>query len=577
MFSWVKPKYPFGGGFAVQLYSLNYLYDQWRLGNNIWTKTNEYSDLVRYLSVTFTCYRHQNIDFIITYDRQPPYNIDQFTYSNFHPFELLKRKHKKILPSLKTNPNGKPKIKFTVKPPKQMLSKWFFQKQFSSYDLVQLGAAAISLRFPRLSCCNENRIITIYYLNPMFFQDSTWGHVVTCPNFYEPYTGIADLIFVSGTSARPIKYKPKEEIQKAPPSEGNQARYYRSINIDTGYFSPRVLQAWDVQSGDQHPRPLPIAVARYNPAIDDGKGNKIWLTSIFGGKYDPPQLTTDEIYEGVPLWKAFWGYWSYLEQKKTKSYFSLKMFVVQSPYIYPQQTETTKQFFPFIDEDFIKGKNEYDSYLTVSDKKLWYPTAYRQIKTINAICETGPYVPKLADDRESNWELPIHYNFRFKWGGPQISDQPVVNPKNKDTYPVPDTIKEAVQVADPRKQIAATMFHQWDYRRGCITSSAIKRMSQNLQTDESLSSDSETSTPKKKRRVQPLLHDPEEETKEINQCLLSLCKESTCQEAQNQEDILQLIKQQQLQQQQLKHNLLVLIKDIKAKQRMLQLQTGVLE
>ncbi len=173
------------------------------------------------------------------------------------------------------------------------------------------------------------------------------------------------------------------------------------------------------------------------------------------------------------------------------------MFVVKSPYIYPQPTEITKNYYPFIDLDFIQGKNPFDSFLTVEDKKLWYPTCHRQIKTINAFCSSGPYVPKLSNDRDSTWELPINYTFHFKWGGPQLQDQPVSNPKTKDTYPVPDTIKEAIQIHDPSKNIAATMFHQWDYRRGCITSSAIKRMSENLETDSSISSDAE-STPKRK-------------------------------------------------------------------------------
>ncbi len=45
----------------------------------------------------------------------------------------------------------------------------------------------------------------------------------------------------------------------------------------------------------------------------------------------------------------------------------------------------------------------------------------------------------------------------------------------------------------------------------------------------------------KKRRVLPVLHDPEKKEKKIQDCLLSLCEEPTCQEAQTEENILQLI------------------------------------
>nr|UHK05868.1 MAG: ORF1 [Torque teno midi virus] len=577
MYEWVRSKFPGGGVFATQVFTLQYLYDQWKLRNNIWTRSNKYKDLCRYLNTTIVAYRHPDIDFILHYERQPPFDLTQYTFLEYHPYMLLQKKHKKILPSTKTNPKGKSKIKFTIKPPKQMLSKWFFQQQFAKYDLFKLSASAISLQYPRLGCCNENRIITILYLNPSFFVNTDWAQAVQDPHFYEPITNIADYTYVSGPTSKPVEYAPKAWIKQATTAQGQMAKYYRSISLEGGWFSPRVLGAWDIKSGTTSTRPLPVSVARYNPAIDDGKGNKIWLCSIVGGSYTIPTVTPDLIFEGYPLWLAFWGYWDYLQQAKSKSFFGLHMFVVQSPYIYPAPTEATRNFYPFIDSEFIQGKIQYDSPITNTDRKLWYPTCYSQIKTINAFCETGPYVPKLSNDRKSTWELPIKYISRFKWGGPQITDQPVENPKNQDTYAVPDTFKEAIQVDDPTKQIAASMFHHWDYRRGFLTEKALKRMRENLPSDSSLSSDSEGETPKKKKRVLPVLHMPEKETQKIQSCLLSLCEENTCQETQEETDLLKLIQQQQQHQRQLKLNLLTLIKDLKAKQRMLQLQTGVLE
>nr|UHK05729.1 MAG: ORF1 [Torque teno midi virus] len=577
MFDYTRPKYPGGGGFAVQLYSLQYLYDQWRLRNNIWTQTNEYKDLCRFLKSTFTFYRHEHVDFVIIYNRQPPFELDVNTYMNFHPYIMLQQKHKIILPSQKTNPKGRTKKKKTIKPPKQMLSKWFFQQQFTEYDLVQIAVAACSLRYPRIGCCNENRCMTLYCLNPYFYSDSSWAFALSGGHFYQPYQNIPNLEFWSGKTSNPTKYKPRDWIDKAPPTEHGTGPYYRSISLEGGYFSPRVLQAWDVYNGTVPNRPLPITVARYNPTLDDGKGNKVWVTKITGGHYDIPTKTPDLIIEGQPLWLAFWGYWSYLQEKKTKGFFPLHMFIVQSPYIQPQPTEATKNYYAFIDYEIIQGKNQWDSFLTLKEKQLWYPTADWQIKTINAFCQSGPYVPKLDNQTLSTWELATHYSFYFKWGGPHITDKPVENPKNKNKYDVPDTIKERIQVFNPRNNIAATMFHDWDYRRGCITSTAIKRMQQNLPTDSTISSDSEHSPEKKKRRVQPHLHDPEKKTQKIQECLLSLCEEPTFQETATQEDLLELIQQQHNQQQQLKHNLLTLIKDIKVKQKLLQLQTGVLE
>uniref|UniRef100_A0AAU8H4B9 Capsid protein n=1 Tax=Gammatorquevirus homidi1 TaxID=3048380 RepID=A0AAU8H4B9_9VIRU len=577
MFDYTRSKYPGGGGFGAQTYTLKFLYDQWLLRNNIWTKTNLNKDLCRYLKCYLTFYRHQEIDFIIWYDRQPPFTIDKFTNMNFHPYMLLQRKHKIVLPSYTTNPRGKPKKTRKIRPPKQMLSKWFFTEQFCKYDLLLISAAAASFKYPRIGCCNENRTMTLYCLNTKLYSETNWGQTFDESSFYKPYSTFSEsVIFWSGNIRNPTKYNPAQYIRQQP--KDNHGWYYASINKDSGYFTSRVLKAYKTTIGEagQPTKPLPLVLGRYNPSVDDGKGNVIFLQNIIGGHWHQPTKEDWKI-EGIPLWLAFWGYWDYLEQKYTKSIFTANMFVIKSKYIQTTQTELEQEFWAFLDYEWIDGKNQYDSPITYTEQKLWYPTCESQIKTINAICSTGPYVPKLDNQLKSTWELPIHYSFHFKWGGPQVQDQPVDDPTAKGKYPVPDTLKEAIQIINPTKNIAATMFHQWDYRHGCITSTAIKRMQSNLPTDSSLESDSEKEPPHKKRRVTPLLRNPEKKTEKMQKCLLSLCEEDTCQEEETEQNLIQLIQQQKQQQQQLKHNLLTLIKDIKAKQKLLQLQTGVLE
>nr|UHK05797.1 MAG: ORF1 [Torque teno midi virus] len=578
MYDYTRTRYPGGGGFAVQLYSLEYLYDQWKLRNNIWTKTNQLKDLCRYLKSIFTFYRHPTIDFVIVYNRQPPFELDKLSYMNYHPYMLLQRKHKIILPSLATNPRGKSKKRKVIKPPKQMLSKWFFQQQFSKYDLLELSAAAISLRYPRIGCCNENRMLTLYCINTKFFQDTDWAQtpIHSIGGYYKPYQQIpSELKFYSQYDKD--GYDINQFIINTHGRPPDETPYMRSISMEGGWFSKKVLAAYNIKNGSQPYAPLQMVLGRYNPALDDGDGNIVYLQSIITGHWQIPQVTPDFVIKNQPLWLAFWGYYDFLSHTKGSAIFTAHMFVVQSKYIKFEQTETPNQFWAFIDQDFINGKWPWDSPIYYSEKKLWYPTCDWQLKTINAICSSGPYVPKLDNQNLSTWELPISYSFHFKWGGPQIQNEPVEDPGNKNKYDVPDTIKQRVQVLDPSKNIAATMFHQWDYRRGCLTSTAIKRMQQNLPTDSSLEYDSDTEPPKKKKRILPVLHNPQEETEKFHNCLLSLCEESTCQEPQTQENILQLIQQQQQQQQKLKHNLLILIKDLKAKQRLLQLQTGVLE
>ncbi len=159
---WTPPKTPGGGGFAVQVYSLGYLYEQYKFRYNVWTKTNILKDLCRYIRCKFTFFRHPETDFVVAYERQPPFEINSFTYPSSHPMLLLLAKHKRVIPSKFTNPKGKRKYHLKIKPPKQMLNKWFFMDQFSEVPLCLIKGAACNLNYSRLSASNENQILGFF-------------------------------------------------------------------------------------------------------------------------------------------------------------------------------------------------------------------------------------------------------------------------------------------------------------------------------------------------------------------------------------------------------------------------------
>ncbi len=89
---YTQPKAPGGGGFGCEVFSLEYLYKQWEAHKNIWTSSNDYKDLCRYSGCRFTFFRHRDIDFVINYERQPPFNLTKDTYANIHPQNLLTKK-----------------------------------------------------------------------------------------------------------------------------------------------------------------------------------------------------------------------------------------------------------------------------------------------------------------------------------------------------------------------------------------------------------------------------------------------------------------------------------------------------
>nr|UHK06317.1 MAG: ORF1 [Torque teno midi virus] len=566
---WTDPKNPCGGGFGVELFTLKYLYHEHKAKCNIWTTSNDYWDLCRYTGSKFTLYRHPETDFIVAYDIQPPFSINKYTYMFCHPHFLLQRKRKKIILSTATNPLGKIKKILKIKPPKQLITKWFFQEDFSKYGLLTLIASACNFRYPWLGCCNENQIITLGYIQPGFYKDTDWSQHRASTNPYKPYQGISNTLTYH-------YYDLQGKQSQYTMSQQTTSTNMNSISYELGWFQWKVLRAYKVTQGTTEIGMTPCGVLRYNPVLDTGEKNKIWLTPVNAGHWNV--TTKDEIIlEGYPLWAMLFGFTSYIKQVlKDPIYFDHYMLVIQSPALYRVSGLSETQFYPIVDRTFIDGQlpsKEIPKFKTTHE---WYPTLRKQLQAIAQIVNCGPLTPKYDQTKNSTWQLNYNYSFYFKWGGSLPPNQEPENPETKPKYEVPDTLMQAIQITDPDKQKYKQIFKAWDYRRGTITRKALKRMYEHLETDETLSTDSENYTPQKKKRILPTLQHTEKEDKKIQKCLLSLCEESTCQDPEDPNKLFQLIQQQHQQQRQLKLNLLTLVSELKSKQRALLHQTGLL-
>lgn len=449
-----------------------------------------------------------------------------------------------------------------IRPPKQMLSKWFFTDQFCQFPLFFLKGSAANFRYPNIGCCNTSQQVNINYLNLTFYAKTNWGVESSQTTPYQPTN--------NPSSSYTFTYKKGNTTAQGTYTKPNT--YTDSVNYTKGWFNSMLLNA--VQFTNPTQASLPISYGRYNPAADTGEHNKIYFVSIV--KQSPIQPSDPVlVMQGAPLWLMLYGFSNYvLLAKKDKTFLNTHYVVLECPAIYIYQTSQTKPQIIPLDSTFINGQPPYGEYLLESMKTNWYPTFKHQVETINAIVETGPYIPKLSQVRNSTWELNYKYFFYFKWGGPQTTEKEVVDPSKLPSYDVPDRLKPAIQITNPAKQHAASYLHAWDIRRGIATKKALKRMSDNIETDSSFCPDTEI--PQKRKRVTNQLRPPQEEEEEIQDCLLSLCEENICQEP-KEENLLDLIKQQQQQQHQLKYNILALLSSLKSKQRMLQLQTGILE
>lgn len=564
---WTPPLQPSGGGFGVEKYTLQYLYEQNRAGNNIWTASNKLLDLVRYTGGYIKFFRHPHADFIVRYSRTLPMNLEKYTYSEAYPQNMMLARHKKYIPSLLTKPHGKRWVKIKFKPPKQLTNKWYFQETFANTGLIQITSTVADLRYPHLGCCNENLLVSFIALNLEFYKNFGWGNPnnpvipTQTHNWYIPYNQVKIISQVKiGNQTKQITTK--------------QTPYENTISYDQGWFQPTLMQATQITVPEE--THIPTTVGRYNPARDTGVGNAIWLVSVLNSSYQPPKTDKDLILEGLPLYELLLGFTNYIQKiKKEPTFLRSYCLFLRSPAIEPQHTQYN--IYCPIDASFVQGKGPFDSYVTQWQKQHWFPTVEHQMKTINAIVTSGPFMPKLDNLKQGTWELWSNYCFFFKFGGAQLPDADTANPAEQGSFPIPTNQQQTVQISNPEHSSALATIHSWDLRRGIITSKAFKRMCENQLTDTDFQTDTEPVPKKRKKEKGNALHIQEEETQEIQSCLRSLCEESSCQEFQDQTNLQQLIQHQKQQQQHIKQNLLRLIVDLKNKQKVLQLQTGILE
>ncbi len=552
----IVPKHlPGGGGWSVKAFSLNYLYDAHQHCKNIWTKGNYNLPLVKYLGCRIRCYQSSTQDWVFRYQNFYPMVATVDSYCSAQPGLMLMNHHTKKIPSKITYKKKKPYITFRIKPPSLMQNKWYFQETFAPAQLLSISATAANLGYSLYAQNTQSPCITLYCLNTGFYQLHDWSNN---KSRYLPYSTYPGYNFKG----------PKGTVKVEKSGD-----YPSSVALETGFFQPKVLQATEVTTDSgQKIHNNPVTISRYNPSADTGEGNAIWLVDTFATTgWTQPSPSNFQIV-GVPLYIAFLGVRDYiLRTTQDKGIFTHTMFVCKSKAI-KLLTPHEQTVFPFLDYSFIDGKLPYNEQLTLQAKANWYPTADKQLETLNNFVTCGNYVPKYNNLPSSTWQLNYKYIFYFKWGGPKITDYTVQNPKDQGTYVIPDKLFKTIQVANPLKQAYKAMFREWDIRRGCLTKTAIKRMSENLRSDSSVQSDdSEPETKKKKVTAQVPAYNQEEE--DIKSCFQSLFQE----EAEPQtEDMHQLIQFHQQQQLKLKHNIIQLLTDLKQKQRHLQMQTGLL-
>nr|UHK05043.1 MAG: ORF1 [Torque teno midi virus] len=551
---WTHPKCAAGGGFAVYKFSLALLYEDYKKLRNVWTYSNCDYDLCRYKKTVLTFYRHEEVDFVVTYSRNPPMVVDQWTYMSTHPNFLLLRKHRLIIPSMRTKPRGKRTIKIVIKPPRLAINKWFFQKHFQDTGLFMLQASACDLDYSYLGSNSRNRLLTFTALNMDFWKNPDWAQASTSYTFKETIT--------AGDKAKTLIDGKIQDYTI--PANFNTAN--DKLKWESGIFNYKFLNIQYWYSGTQATtRRIPTITVQYNPMVDKGKGNIVWFISTLTTSWAVPTTDPLLVWRDKPIWLILFGVQDYiLKAKGSSSALRDYICVIKSNAFFP-----THDRIVIIGNKFLKGQTECGEVPTSSTQvDKWFLTLEDQNDALNEIVKSGPFIQNM-DGFRCSWELKFKYKSIWQWGGAKPPLKPACDPYQQEIFPLPDTVKQSIQIIDPSKQIPEALFHSWDYRRGQITKSAIKRMQENLSDAGSSSTGSEEPEKKKAKRGEPpCFHEKDHSLLETVQSICQKTQETTTNQ--------QL---QQLQQQQLNKNIqiLKLISELKQRQLNLQLMTGLME
>lgn len=180
-------RYPHGGSLSTTTWSLKVLYDEHLKHHNFWGYPNNQLDLARYKGAKFTFYRHKKTDFIVFFNRKPPFKLNKYSCASFHPGMLMQQRHKILIPSYDTKPKGRPKITVRIKPPTLLEDKWYTQQDLCNVNLLQLVVTAADFQHPFCSPQTNTPTTTFQVLKDIYYDTMS----ISDPT--DTYTSVNDL------------------------------------------------------------------------------------------------------------------------------------------------------------------------------------------------------------------------------------------------------------------------------------------------------------------------------------------------------------------------------------------------
>ncbi len=77
--------FPGGGGWSINNFTLNSLYENHLTLQNWWTVSNDNMPLIRFTGCTIYLYRAAEVDYLFQYNNSYPMTATKLTYTSMHP------------------------------------------------------------------------------------------------------------------------------------------------------------------------------------------------------------------------------------------------------------------------------------------------------------------------------------------------------------------------------------------------------------------------------------------------------------------------------------------------------------
>nr|UGV35146.1 MAG: ORF1 [TTV-like mini virus]UGV35390.1 MAG: ORF1 [TTV-like mini virus] len=555
---------PGGGGFSINNFTLNTLYEQHLVLQNWWTVTNDNMPLIRYCGCTLYLYRQAENDYLFQYNRTYPMTASLLTYTSTHPSAMLLHKNTRKIICKKNNRNRKPYKKLKIPPPAQMFNKWYFQRDIAHVPLLQTMCTAASLDRMFLhskavsSTIGFTSLDILGFRNHYYSKTGTQGYTalpgsilfgVHRSQYNIKNIDITELIYMGNpenlTEGIPIGNITQQEYQNQTGATNTIGKQIKAMQLNSKFWGNpfndqfhregaliTTNKTWQdiIQKYDKQNKGTDTKLddtwftfktnytidCRYNPFADKGAGNKLYLINIKDQAHDIDwdYPIAQTLYTDLPLWLMFWGYLDFQRKCGEQSQIDTNSLIVfKTKYVFPKD----KTIFVPLDQDFLEGRSPYaePQHVVPSDLVNWHPKTRFQVRTANAIGSCGPGVIKLPENISA--EVHMKYVFHFKIGGQPPPMATLTDPDAQPKYITPDNIIQQTSLQSPTTPFEYLLYN-FDERRGTITKAAIKRMQKHQETEQSLFPIAETAfaCPIASKKETPTSESSEEEKEEMS-------------------------------------------------------------